>query len=106
MESCGGGEWQKVEECEPIDNETGFDDEKPKCCHIYLVPEWLIRDEHHEVALYASMDTTSPFQQTLLLEGANIDSLQRGAYMGCCCSCQVIVERCWSQRTKQTHDRK
>ena len=34
-----GGEWQKVEECEPVDNETSFDDEKPKCCHDYLVPD-------------------------------------------------------------------
>lgn len=72
-----GGEWQKVEECEPVDNETSFDDEKPQCCHVYLVPEWLIR-----VALYARMGTTSSAQQTLLLEGSNIDSWQRGAYIG------------------------
>ena len=73
-----GGEWQKVEECEPVDNETSFDDEK----HVYLVPEWLIQDEQQGVSLYARMDTTSSAQQTLLLEGSNIDSLQRGAYMG------------------------
>ena len=36
------GELQKVEECEPVDNETSFDDEKPTCCHVYLVPSWYL----------------------------------------------------------------
>ena len=51
-----GGEWQ----CEPVDNETSFDDEKPKRCHDYLVPDWLIQDEHQEVALYARIGHNVP----------------------------------------------
>ena len=54
----------------------------PRLLGTILVPEWLIQEEQQGVALYARLDTTSSAQQTLLLEGSNVDSLQRGAYMG------------------------
>ena len=72
------GNWQSAGENEPADNEIFFaEEEKPRCCQVYLVsPGILILTEPDEpnTALYD--------QQTMLVEGESFRSLQRGAYMG------------------------
>ena len=49
---------------------------------MHLVPDWIIQDAEPNTALYARMDETSAIRQTVLLEGEELNRLQRGAYMG------------------------
>ena len=97
-----GGESQKVEECEPVDNETSFDDEKPTCCHVYLVPEWLIQEEQQGVALY-SRQRPQP-NRLFCWRDRTLTPCSVARTWG------VLLQlsshyRKTTQRTKQTHDR-